>query len=71
MTKKILILSRPKNRLEIQDEDDEFSYMLLYGVTHVSEGENEGEYEIFNSKSRYGYYKGIIVDVKEVREEWE
>lgn len=45
--------------------------MLLYGVTHVSPCEKEGEYEIFNSESRNGYYMGIVLDVKEVREEWE
>lgn len=67
--RKILILSRPSNTLEIQDEDDEFSYQLLHDVTHIKSC-GIGIYAILNKESTIEEYKGCVTNVKEVRELW-
>ena len=45
MTRKILILNRKKNRLVIQDEDNEFSYSHMEGITHIEKTEQNTESE--------------------------
>ena len=71
MTGKILILTRPMNRLEIQDEDDGFTYSLIYDITHISKSSEKGEYELFDRDTPGCYYRGIVENVIEVKEKWE
>ena len=56
--------------LEIQDEDDEFSYQFLYNVTHI-ESCGDGAFGLFDRNNSNCFYKGVITNVKEVREIWD
>jgi hypothetical protein len=71
MSEKILILNRSKNTLEIQDEDDEFSYSYIENITHIKKCDNEYGFvrhifDIFNG----GILAGFVTNVKEIKEEW-
>jgi hypothetical protein len=71
MGEKILILNRSKNTLEIQDEDDEFSYSYMVNITHLKKGETQSEvdmriFDVFNGCMIAGY----VANVKEIKEEW-
>jgi hypothetical protein len=71
MTGKILILDRKHSTLEIQDEDDAYSYSYIGGVSHIRKdetryGTENRIYDIFS-----GYCSaGFVTNVKEIKEVW-
>lgn len=71
MTRKILILNRKKRTLEIQDEDNEFSFSHIKDITHIEKDETKygiGNqiFNIFNDSIP----EGFVSNVKEIKEEW-